>query len=344
MHPQFWPKDLDYQNKKAVIIGSGATAVTILPAMATSGAGHVTMLQRSPGWHVTLPSSQPLNMTIRRWFRPNWANQIIRMRFLLQSYAFFYYCRFFPASAINLLRTGTQKELAGTNFTLEEHFTPKYRPWEQRMCISPDGDFFSALRSGKGDVVTGQIETFEGKSIKLKDGKSIDDVDIVITATGLKVQLCGNAQLSVDSEPISIGDKFVWRGAMLQDIPVCDLLFPLVHMLTSSQNLAFIFGYTNASWTLGSDATVRLFVRLLKDMKRKGMTSTVPQIPQGTKVEQTQILNLNSTYIMEAIQKRQFPKSGDVAPWKPRWSYFVDSWFASWGDIKSGLVFKRVST
>jgi cation diffusion facilitator CzcD-associated flavoprotein CzcO len=220
VHPQFWPKDLDYQNKKVVIIGSGATAVTILPAMASSGAAHVTMLQRSPGYHVTLPSSQPLNQAIRKYFRPHWANQIIRMRFLLQSYAFFYYCRFFPKSAINLLRTGTRKELEGTNFTLEEHFTPSYRPWEQRMCISPDGDFFSALHSGKGDVVTGHIEGFEGRSILLKDGKRIDDVDIVITATGLKVQLCGNAKLSVDGEAASIGEKFVWRGAMLQDIPV----------------------------------------------------------------------------------------------------------------------------
>jgi monooxygenase len=194
--------------------------VTILPAMCNSGAGHVTMLQRSPGYHINLPSAQPLNMTIRKWFPMKWANQIIRMRFLLQSYAFFYYCRLFPASAINLLRTGTQKELVGTNFTLEDHFTPSYRPWEQRMCISPDGDFFAALRAGKADVVTGHIDTITDRSIKLKNGKSIDDIDIIITATGLKVQLCGNASLSIDGEPLSVGDKFVWRGAMLQDVPV----------------------------------------------------------------------------------------------------------------------------
>ena len=250
------------------------------------------------------------------------------MRFLMQSYLFFYFCRMFPKQAIKLLRTGTQKELAGTKFTLEEHFTPSYNPWEQRMCISPDGDFFAALRSGKADVVTGHIDTVTEKGIMLKNGQSIDDVDIIITATGLKVQLCGNATLAVDGVPVSIGDKFVWRGAMLQDVP----------------NLAFIFGYTNASWTLGSDATVRLFVRVIKDMKSKGMTSTVPIIPEGTKVQQTAALNLNSTYIKEAVKRKQFPKSGDVMPWKPRWNYFVDSWFASWGNIKQGLVFNRVST
>ena len=286
------------------------------------------MLQRSPGYHVNLPTADPLNAFVRRWLPANWTNQVIRMRFLLQTTAFFYYCRFFPAQAINLLRAGTKKELVGTNLTIEEHFTPAYRPWEQRMCISPDGDFFAALRSGKADVVTGHIDTITSTGIKLKNGKSIDDIDIIVTATGLKVQLCGNAALSIDGSPIAVGDKFVWRGAMLQDVP----------------NLAFIFGYTNASWTLGSDATVRLFVRLVKDMKSKGLSSTVPRIPEGAEIKETEILNLNSTYIREALKEKRFPKSGDVAPWQARWNYFVDSWFASWGDIKRGLVFSRVST
>jgi cation diffusion facilitator CzcD-associated flavoprotein CzcO len=163
--------------------------------------------------------------------------------------------------------------------------------------------------------------------LELESGQVLD-ADIIITATGLKVQMYGNATLSVDGQQVSIGDKFVWRGSMLQDIP----------------NLAFIFGYTNASWTLGSDATARLFVRLLKSMKKRGVTSVVPSIADPNSVKGVEMLNLSSSYIKAAVEKKQFSKAGDVAPWKPRRTYFVDSWFASFGDIATGLVFNRVPT
>jgi cation diffusion facilitator CzcD-associated flavoprotein CzcO len=194
------------------------------------------------------------------------------------------------------------------------------------MCVTPNGDFFQALRSGKADIATGHIETVTQNGIRLKSGQFLG-ADIIITATGLKVQMCGNARLSVNGQDVCIGDKFIWRGSMLEDVP----------------NLAFIMGYTNASWTLGSDATARLFVRLLKDMKNRGVTSVVAAVKDPSSVKAMDMMNLNSTYIQAAMKRKQFPKSGDVAPWKARRNYFVDSWHANFGDIANGLVFSRVS-
>jgi cation diffusion facilitator CzcD-associated flavoprotein CzcO len=294
--------------------------------MHENGASYVTMVQRSPGYFLKLPGVEPLNAFIRKWFPSSISHRLIRFRVLIQSLMFFYYCRLFPKQATRLLHSNTEKELP-PNIRVNPHFIPAYRPWEQRMCITPDGDLFKALRSGKADVATGHIKTVTGTGLELESGQVLD-ADIIITATGLKVQMCGNATLSVDGQQVSIGDKFVWRGSMLQDIP----------------NLAFIFSYTNASWTLGSDATARLFVRLLKSMKKRGVTSVVPSIADPNSVKGVEMLNLSSSYIKAAVEKKQFPKAGDVAPWKPRRTYFVDSWLASFGDIATGLVFNRVPT
>lgn len=196
------------------------------------------------------------------------------------------------------------------------------------MCVTPNGDFFASLRSGKASVATGHIESVTSEGIKLKSGEYIP-ADIIVTATGLKVQMCGSATLAVDGERVNLGEKFLWRGSMLQDVP----------------NLAFFMGYTNASWTLGSDATARLFVRILQQMERKGMTSTTPEVAdaESSDMKPLDMLNLNSTYIQAAVKAKQFPMSADVAPWKPRRNYFVDSWFASFGNVGKGLRFDRVS-
>ena len=191
------------------------------------------------------------------------------------------------------------------------------------MCVTPNGDFFQALRSGKADIATGHIETVTKNGIVMKSGQKLD-ADIIITATGLKVVLCGNATLSVDGQKISLGDKFLWRGSMLESVP----------------NLAFFMGYTNASWTLGSDATARLFVRILKEMESRRQTSVTATV-EDKDMEAQSLLDLNSSYIQAAVKRKQFPKTGSQAPWKPRRNYFVDSWFASYGNITKGLVFSR---
>lgn len=194
------------------------------------------------------------------------------------------------------------------------------------MCITPNGDFFQALRSGKADIATGHIDTVTPSGIVLKSGQKID-ADIIITATGLKVTTCGNASLAVDGQKVSIGDKYIWRGSMLESVP----------------NLAFFMGYTNASWTLGSDATARLFVRLLKGMESRGETSMTATVDEASTMKPENMLNLNSSYIQAAVRRKQFPKCGDEAPWRARKNYFVDSWFANYGDIAKGLVFRTVA-
>jgi cation diffusion facilitator CzcD-associated flavoprotein CzcO len=189
------------------------------------------------------------------------------------------------------------------------------------------GDFFQALRQGNCDIKTDTIETVTDNQIKLKSGDSID-ADVIITATGLKIQFGGGAQVTVDGEPYHMNQKLIWRGALLQDLP----------------NFTFIFGYTNASWTLGADATAQLWVRLLKEMKAKELTSMTPTLQDGEVVNDVALLNLNSTYIKAAQESNTLPKGGDRGPWVPRSSYFKDIWFAKYGDIVTGLQFKRIST
>ena len=327
VHPQFWPEDLDYADKRVVIVGSGATAVTILPAM-TEKAKSVTMLQRSPGYFFAPPVVEDINVFMKKWLPAKWAHQLIRWRMILLGAIFFQLCRLFPNFFRKTLQNATRKELP-PNLKMDPNFIPNYDPWQQRMCITPGGDFFKALRSGKGDVVTSKIETVDETGIKLADGRHLD-ADIIITATGLKIQLGGHTKLSVDNTPVAIPDKFVWKGSMLQDIP----------------NFAFVFGYTNASWTLGADATARLYVRIIKNARDKGMTSVTPHMDEQEEgaMKEVSYLNLNSTYIKAAVDRRVLPKGGDKGPWVPRSSYFKDYWTAKWGDVSKGLVWQRVST
>lgn len=322
IHPQFWPEDLDYDNKRVVIVGSGATAVTILPAM-NDKAAHVTMLQRSPGYFFAPPTVEPINLLMKKWLPASVAHQLIRWRMLVLSWIFFQVCRLFPVFMRKQLTKGAQKLMpAGTIYD-----APTYDPWQQRMCIVPGGDFFAALRTGKSTVVTDTITTVDDTGIKLTSGKHIP-ADIIITATGLKIQLGGHAALSIDNTPVSLSDKFVWKGLMLQDIP----------------NFAFVFGYTNASWTLGADATARSFVKILSHAQRDGVSSVTPTVGEGENVNEVHFLNLNSTYIKAAVERKVLPKAGDVGPWVPRKSYFVDYFTAKFGDLRTGLRMQRVAT
>lgn len=322
VHPQFWPEDLDYAGKNIVVIGSGATAVTLLPSLAEKAA-HVTMLQRSPGYLLTIP-----NHNTGSWARallPAWlAHKVDRLRFMILPFLFYNFCRMFPNAARNILRSATVKQLPKT-IPHDPHFEPTYNPWDQRMCMCPDGDFYKALRQGTTSVATGHIKTITPNSVVLQSGQEID-ADIIVTATGLKLQLAGGAMLSVDGQRINISDKFLWKGVMMQDLP----------------NLAFVIGYTNASWTLGADATALLVCRLINYMKKNGATSATPRVANPEKLKSMPVLDLNSTYIAKA--KGAMPKAGNMGPWKARSNYFVDYYNAKFGDINTGLEFKSVST
>lgn len=311
IHPQFWPEDLDCTGKKIIIIGSGATAVTLLPKLADE-AKRVTMLQRSPTYIVELP-----NRTSRSWvdyLLPRAAAlRFKRLSWILYSRITFLLITAFPAIAKWALRRRTSRALP-KHVSIDPHFTPRYNPWEQRLCVCPDGDFYKALHTGRADVATGVIKTVTATGIELVSGQFLD-ADIIVTATGLRLRLAGGATIDVDGTPIRPHDKFIWRGSMLQDVP----------------NASFVIGYTNASWTLGAEATATTVVRLLKAMRDKNCTSVVPRVSDPDALVETNFLNLNSTYITKA--QDVLPKAATVGPWAPRSHYLSDYWAAKYGNL-----------
>jgi cation diffusion facilitator CzcD-associated flavoprotein CzcO len=318
IHPQFWPEDLDYTGKRMVIIGSGATAITLLPNLVDKAA-HVTMLQRSPSYIMALPAVDPSGDWMRRWL-PTWmAHTLVRWKFLVLPFIFFKFCRAYPNAARKIIRGNTEKQLP-ENIPIDPHFKPSYGPWEQRLCVCPDGDFFQALKKGNADIVTDTIKTVTSNGIETDSGKVLD-TDIIITATGLKIQLAGGSRVSIDGKPIDFSQKYMWKGTMLQDLP----------------NAAVVLGYTNASWTLGADATARLVCRLLKSMDKNGQTSVVPNMQSNKGMKDLAVLNLNSTYIDKA--KGALPKCSNVGPWQPRANYFEDYWTAIYGGLETGLKY-----
>lgn len=319
VHPQFWPEGLDYANKKVAIIGSGATAITILPSIAKT-AKFVTQIQRSPSYIFALPNRDDPLARLMAFLLPRWlSHQIMRVRWMLQGYAFFYFCRTFPNVARRLIRGLARLQLP-KNIKTTPHFNPEYNPWEQRLCLSPDGDYFTAMRAGKSNVVTGKIDTVLDDGVLMQDGTKVD-ADILVTATGLKIRLAGGIKVYVDGKELKIADKFMWKGVMIQDMP----------------NAAFVIGYTNASWTLGADATAQMVTRLLKLMDKKGVKAAIPRLDNPEEMMPTPMLNISSTYIQKALNI--MPRSGDVGNWKPRTNYFNDIRQATKGDIESGLEF-----
>lgn len=302
VHPQFWPEDLDYAGKKVVVIGSGATAVTLVPAMAEQ-AELVTMLQRSPTWISAVPGRDKQADKIRELLPAGLAHRVIRTKNILFNVGFYQYCRRRPQAARKLL-TGLTTRILKDEKLVAEHFTPEYNPWDQRLCAVPDADFFKAMRKGKAEVVTDHIDTFVPEGIRLKSGRVLP-ADIVISATGLKLLAFGGITLEVDSEPVNLSDRFVWQGTMLTGVP----------------NFAVCIGYTNASWTLRADLTSRLVCKVIAHMDRRGYEAVVPQ-PQAELTEHP-LLDLASGYIQRSIG--DFPRQGDRHPWKVRQNYLLDS-------------------
>lgn len=313
--PQFWPENLDYTNKHVVIVGSGATAVTLMPAMAEKTA-HITMLQRSPTYIVTLPNRNGLYLNAKKVLPDSWAYRITRWQNILLSMFLFGLAKFFPKKAKQLIVSGAAKQLPA-GFDVEKHFSPTYNPWEQRLCVIPDGDLFKSIQSGKASVVTDTIHRFTEDGIELTSGEKLQ-ADIIILATGLKIRLMGGASLSVNNELKSTADALLYKGMLIGDIP----------------NFAIAFGYTNNSWTLKTDLTANYVCKLLNYMDKKGYRVVVPQ--NTGSVSEAPFLNLDSGYIHRA--KDILPKQGTKRPWKVYQNYLVDMLQTRFGRINDGVL------
>ena len=301
VHPQHWPDDLDYAGKRVVVIGSGATAVTLVPAMAETAA-HVTMLQRSPTYMAALPSVDRIAERLRRLLPTKAAYAAVRWKNVAFGTLFYQLSRRRPQAVKSLLRKGLVRELP-SGYDVETHFTPRYNPWDQRLCLVPDGDLFGAMRRGTVSVVTDQIETFTEHGIRLASGTELE-ADIVVTATGLNLLAIGGLQLSVDGEEIDLPNTVAYKGMMLSGVP----------------NLALAIGYTNASWTLKCDLVSEYVCRLLSHMDRHGYAFCAPIAPEGG--ERVPLINLDSGYVRRSAA--QMPKQGPRPPWRLYQNYARD--------------------
>jgi monooxygenase len=320
VHPQKWPDDLRYDGKRVVVIGSGATAVTIVPAMAAEAA-HIVMLQRSPTYIVARPTEEAIAERLRQWLPTRASHALTRWKNILLQMYLYRLSRRKPAAMRALLIKLAQAQI-GPEFNATEYFNPRYDPWDQRMCIVPDGDLFAAMRAGKASIVNGEIETFTETGLRLTSGQEIE-ADLIVTATGLKVRLMGGVAIEVDGAPVDIASTTAYKGVMFSDVP----------------NLASIFGYTNASWTLKSDLIAEYICRLLSHMDRRGYAICTPRRGDSAIADEP-TLPLTSGYIERA--KHLLFKQGTKKPWRLNQNYALDVMDFRFGAIEDGaLEFKR---
>ncbi len=318
IHPQFWPKDFDYTGKKVVVIGSGATAVTIVPAMARSGAAHVTQLQRTPTYMVSRPARDALANGLRKVLPEKLAYAITRFKNITLQDWTFKRVRKNPEKAREFLLGETAKNL-GPNFN-EIDFVPPYNPWEQRLCLVPDADFFTAINAGKASVVTDHIDSFDATGIKLKSGRHLD-ADVIVTATGLKLAVAGKIAVAVDGQPVDFSKTFYYRNCMFSGVP----------------NLAAVFGYINASWTLRVDIIGEYVTRLLNQMDAFGAVAATPVIPAGTELEADDVFaDFSSGYLERG--KDMMPKNAPNLPWRLNQDYKRDRQDMRQAPIDDGVL------
>ena len=311
IHPQKWPKNLDYKNKKVVVIGSGATAVTIIPTMAEKAA-HVTMLQRSPTYFLSAPDEDPVGNFLRKFISSKLTYKLVRWKNIRFQWWFFQKCRKFPKKVKEFLIKQVREEL-GPNYDIETHFTPKYNPWEQRLCLVPNGDLFNAINAGKASVITDHIDRFTKKGIKLKSGGEVE-ADLIVTATGLNLEVCNGIKLEVDNNEVDISKTMTYKGMMFSDVP----------------NLVATFGYTNASWTLRADLTSEYVCRLLNFMDKKGYANCCPRTAEHVEPD-GDWLDFTSGYVKRSMHK--FPKQGSRDPWRNTQNFPKDVLAIRWGNI-----------
>jgi cation diffusion facilitator CzcD-associated flavoprotein CzcO len=316
VHPQHWPAALDCTGQRVVVIGSGATAVTLVPALAETAA-HVTMLQRSPTWMVTRPSVDPVSGWLRRWLPQRPALWLTRWKNVLLGLYVFGLARRRPDRVGALLLAGVRQAL-GPGADLATDYTPRYNPWVQRLCLVPDGDFFRAIAGGKASIVTDHVESFTAKGLRLRSGRTLD-ADIVVSATGLTLALLGHAALFIDGRPVEASSAVNYRGLMYGGVP----------------NLAATFGYTNASWTLKADLSARFVCRLLNHMRRTGARVCTPPVP-GPDVALLPWTDFSSGYFRRAAHA--LPLQGDRAPWKLNQNVLRDLVSLRFGRVDDGLL------
>jgi len=303
VHPQHWPDGLDYSGKKVVIIGSGATAVTLVPTMA-GDAAHVTMLQRSPSYIFSLPSVDKISRFLGRFLSEERVYTLARSRNVRLQRAIYNSCRRWPKAMRRFLLWQVRRQV-GPAVDMA-HFTPSYMPWDERLCAVPDGDLFKSLAAGDASVVTDQIETFTEKGILLKSGQELE-ADIIVTATGLNVQVLGGMELSVDGEVHDMRDQMTYKGVLVENLP----------------NMAWIFGYTNAPWTLKSDIAGKYLARLLQHMDDNGHLVATPRDRDGSALDVGILDSLQSGYVQRA--KETLPRQGAALPWKVLMDYQADT-------------------
>ncbi|MCC2655215.1 MAG: ethA [Panacagrimonas sp.] len=316
IHPQKWPETLDYTGKRVVIIGSGATAVTLVPAMADTAA-HVTMLQRSPSYVLSLPAVDPIANGLRKLLPEKTAHSVSRWKNVMLSILVYQLSMRRPALMKKLLRKGVAAQLP-RDFDVDTHFNPRYNPWQQRLCLVPNNDLFKSIRKGRASVVTDTIETFEADGIRLKSGRKLE-ADIVVSATGLELLAMGGIQIGVDGRAIEPAECFSYRGMMLSGVP----------------NAAACIGYTNASWTLRADLVSRWVCRLINHMDRRGAAIVTPRVRDASMGE-LPLLDLTSGYVQRAAGK--FPKQGAVAPWNLRQNYVLERLTLGRGSLDDGAL------
>jgi monooxygenase len=302
IHPQHWPAGFDYRSRRVVVIGSGATAVTLVPALARTAA-HVTMLQRSPTYVISLPSQDRLANWLRRHLSADLAYGLVRWRNVLLGIYFYSLCRRKPARVKRRI-IGWVREHLGADYDVDKHFSPYYNPWDQRLCLVPDADLFRAIKAGKAEVVTDQIKAFTENGIELQSGRELA-ADVVVTATGLKLKLLGGVEMEVDGRPINFAETMNYKGVMFSDVP----------------NLAAAIGYTNASWTLKCDLVSDYICRLLNYMDRRGYARCVPR-RRDPSIGEEPLVDFTSGYIRRSIH--ELPRQGSKTPWRLRQNYLLD--------------------
>jgi monooxygenase len=319
VHPQFWPEDLDYSGKRVVVIGSGATAVTLVPAMAPE-AEHVTMLQRSPSYIMPLPAKDPVTVWLKRVFGYERGYRFARRWVVKQQATFYNLCQSRPKLMRRFIRRANMQMLP-KDYPVDVHFKPSYGPWDQRLCAVPDGDLFKAIGTGKAEVVTDHIERFDRTGIRLESGQHLD-ADIVITATGLKLLAFGGTELSIDGTPVSLNDHLAFRGMMLSEVP----------------NMVFLVGYTNSSWTLKVCLVCQHFMRMLGYMDEHGYNKVTAQPPYPG-MSTRPLLDFQAGYVQRALD--EFPRQGAYQPWQQNMSVKLDTELLQNGPIEDrNLVFE----
>jgi cation diffusion facilitator CzcD-associated flavoprotein CzcO len=322
VHPQHWPEDLDFAGKRVLVIGSGATAVTLVPAMAATAA-HVTMLQRTPSYVMPVPRKDPIAIALRRWFGEERGYALTRRKNIAQQRAIWSFCQKHPKAARRLIRRVNAKQLPA-GYAVDEHFNPPYDPWDQRLCAVPDGDLFRAIRAGQASVVTDRIAGFDETGIRLASGGHLE-ADVVVTATGLTVQAFGGIAITVDGEPVTLSETVAYKGMMLSGVP----------------NLAFAIGYTNSSWTLKIGLLCEHFCRLLAHMDAHGYDVCRPE-PADPDMPTRPFLDFAAGYIQRAVDR--LPRQGDRRPWLTSMDYSADvKLLRADGVLDPELHFSRVA-